>query len=111
MAIGTGLRQGELLALNWSDIDMVSMEINVIKIIKPVKLIEANGSSRHEIKMQTPKSKTCPLCTMNLINSYICLLRKAGIEHKKFHALRHIFAIKLFKKDVPLKTASKLLSC
>lgn len=37
---------------------MVVVKINVVKSIKRVKLIETDGSSRHEIIMQTPKTKT-----------------------------------------------------
>lgn len=42
--------------------------------------------------------------------SYIfTMLKKAGVEFKKFHALRHTYATKLFEKGVPLKTVQKLL--
>ena len=41
--------------------------------------------------------------------SYKNLLIKAGIIHKKFHALRHTYATKLFERDVPLKTVQILL--
>jgi integrase len=37
------------------------------------------------------------------------MLKKAGVEFKKFHALRHTYATKLFEKGVPLKTVQKLL--
>ena len=58
MALGTGLRQGELLALKWSDIDTDLKEVKVEKTIKRVKIIESDGSSRHEVITQAPKSKT-----------------------------------------------------
>ncbi len=154
MALGTGLRQGELLALKWNDINMNTMEIKVEKSIKRVKIIEADGTSRHEIITQSPKSKTSnrvvpipsnlisilkehenkqriakvkagpsyldnkyifatgtgkPLSTKNLFMSYKNLLKNAKIPHKKFHALRHTYATKLFEANVPLKTVQILL--
>jgi integrase len=154
MALGTGLRQGELLALKWSNIAKDYSELRVEKTIKRVKIIEADDTSRHEIILQAPKTKKSqrtvpipsklipileeqklkqnkekakagnsyidekfifatgngkPVRAKNLFNSYKSLLIKAGIEHKKFHALRHTFATKLFEKDIPLKTVSELL--
>ena len=36
-------------------------------------------------------------------------MKKAELPHKKFHALRHTYATKLFENEVPLKTVSELL--
>lgn len=47
--------------------------------------------------------------TRNLRRAYERMLKKAGVEYKKFHALRHTYATKLFQKGVPLKTVQKLL--
>ncbi|WP_434565122.1 site-specific integrase [Thermoanaerobacterium thermosaccharolyticum] len=45
----------------------------------------------------------------NLTRIYKKLLDKAGIKYKKFHAIRHTFATKLFERGIPLKTVSLLL--
>lgn len=45
----------------------------------------------------------------NFRKTYKRILNKAGIPYKKFHALRHTFATKLFERDIPLKTVSELL--
>lgn len=45
----------------------------------------------------------------NLANNWNKLLKDLEIPHKKFHALRHTYATKLFEKGVPLKTVSELL--
>lgn len=45
----------------------------------------------------------------NLSHAWDKILKNAGLEHKKFHALRHTYATKLFENHVELKTASKLL--
>lgn len=36
--------------------------------------------------------------------------QKAGIPYRKFHALRHTFAAKLFERDVPLKIVSDYMT-
>ncbi len=50
-----------------------------------------------------------PINTKNLFKSYSALLRKAKINHKKFHTLRHTYATKLFEAEIPLKTVQTLL--
>ncbi|MDU5724159.1 tyrosine-type recombinase/integrase [Clostridium butyricum] len=45
----------------------------------------------------------------NLSHAWEKILKKAELPHKKFHALRHTYATKLFENKVELKTASKLL--
>lgn len=154
MALGTGLRQGELLALTWEDIDMNNKEVNVNKSIKRVKIINSDGTYEYKFLVQSPKTKSSlrvvpipsslipmlkehlktqrlekfkagfdyeennlvfpttngtPISSKNLFKSYKNLLKKVGIKHKKFHALRHTYATKLFENEVPLKTIQKLL--
>lgn len=50
-----------------------------------------------------------PTDPRNLDRSYARALKNAGISHKKFHALRHTYATRLFEADVPLKTVQELL--
>lgn len=45
----------------------------------------------------------------NLSHAWEHLLKKCKLPHKKFHALRHTFATKLFENEVALKTVSELL--
>lgn len=44
-----------------------------------------------------------------LSKAYTKALITANIPHKKFHALRHTYATRLFEKGVPLKTVQQLL--
>ena len=45
----------------------------------------------------------------NLRRSWERLLERAGVPHKKFHALRHTFATTLLRNGVDILTVSKLL--
>lgn len=145
LALGTGLREGELLGLKWSDIDFINKELKVERSIKQVSIINSDGSREYKTIIQTPKSKnsirTVPIPSSlipilkeqdlqqkyanndfvfttetgnlidarNLLRSYKRLLKNAGIPYKKFHALRHTYATKLFEANVPLKTVQTLL--
>lgn len=57
-ALGTGLREGELLALKWSDIDFIENTVSVSKTIKRVPIIEKDGSRKYKIIEQEPKTKS-----------------------------------------------------
>lgn len=56
-ALDTGLRQGELLALTWDDIDLDNGFILVNKAIKSVADVSSDGRGKSEIIEQTPKSQ------------------------------------------------------
>ncbi|MGG7177203.1 tyrosine-type recombinase/integrase [Clostridium paraputrificum] len=45
----------------------------------------------------------------NLDKSWIYFLKRCGVQHKKFHALRHTYATIQFENERPLLTVSKLL--
>lgn len=57
LALGTGLRQGELLALKWSDLNIIDKELKVERSIKQVNIIAADGSKEYKTIIQTPKTK------------------------------------------------------
>lgn len=45
----------------------------------------------------------------NINKSWMYFLKRCGVTHKKFHALRHTYATLQFENDRPLLTISKLL--
>lgn len=56
LAIGTGLRRGELLALRWSDIDFENKTINVDSNIQQAYIFEDEETKRLEKIEQEPKT-------------------------------------------------------
>lgn len=58
LAIATGLRQGELLALKWSDIDFINNTVSVTKSIKKVTFIDKEGNRKGQVIEQTPKTES-----------------------------------------------------
>lgn len=57
LALGTGLRQGELLGLQWNNIDLDKGIIDVKQTLKTYSDIKADGTRTLVTDLQTPKSK------------------------------------------------------
>lgn len=57
-ALNTGMRQGELLALTWEDINFDDNTIRVNKTIKYTSDVSKEGRGKAHIIVQTPKSET-----------------------------------------------------
>lgn len=69
VALGTGLRSGELRGLTWSDIDFRKREISVNKTLVYIKDME---TKKYMFKYQTPKTKT-------VYERFLC--RRVYIKH------------------------------
>ena len=127
VALKAGLRQSEILALTWKDIDLENKRLVVNKaFVMGILGTPKNG-----------KSREVPLCddlvealknykkgTRNLVFSpgkrrhrtpaqcraaLAKACKKAGLRRVGWHSLRHTFASHLVMKGAPLKTVSELL--
>lgn len=56
LALGTGLRRGELLALKWSNIDTKNLLLSVENSISQIGVVDKNGKRSYETLEQIPKS-------------------------------------------------------
>lgn len=56
LALGTGLRLGELIALKWSDIDFQNEELNVQRTLKRVRKLSPTDEKKTEVIEQMPKT-------------------------------------------------------
>src|SRR3972149_1205069 len=119
--LNTGLRQDELLSLQWSRVDL----FRKIIIIQESK----NGKPRtiplnqialdilmEKSKRRNLKSDLVFLSNMstkidrhNLRRAFNIALDKAGIQNFHFHDLRHTFATRLAQRGIDIYKISKLL--
>lgn len=65
LALGSGLRLGEILGLKWSDINFASSEISVHRSLQRIPIYEGDKIIRYEVVELTPKTensaRTIPL--------------------------------------------------
>lgn len=81
LALGTGLRQGELLGLKWNDIDLKNKTLKVKRSIKQVYIIAADGTKEYKTIEQSPKSKNS-IRTVPIPSSLIPVLKKHELNQK-----------------------------
>ena len=134
--LATGLRRGEVLGLQWKDIDFERGTLSVTKQVRYVK---------GELKIEPPKTKASnrsiilppPILEMlaeykKTVNSIwlfpspvkkedvprepsSCrkalarILKRAGCEHVPFHAMRHTFASNAFHYGMDVKTLASTI--
>ncbi len=122
-ALNTGLRQDELLSLEWFRVDLFRKTI-LIKKTKNGKpktlplnsvalgvLQKKSGEKVRSIKndLVFPSNAGTKILKRNLIRAFAYALERAGIRDFTFHCLRHTFATRLAQNSVDLYSISKLL--
>jgi integrase len=134
LAITTGMRQGELLGLQWKDIDLDTATLTVSRsvyegVISPPKTEAGNrtiklsrmaiGALRQhridaaKVRMSEwvfPNSRGTTIGHQNLHNrSWKPLLKHVGFPHStRFHDLRHSCISLLLARAVPIKVVSEM---
>ncbi len=138
LAMATGLRIGELCALQWKDIDLAKRVITVSKTIQRIKSRDTVSKTR--LVITTPKTDSSirviplPDCVVSVIekfkssdNSYLLsgtcspveprtlqyrfrrILDNAELPSVHFHSLRHMFATACIQHGMDVKTLSEIL--
>ncbi|MEY8506660.1 tyrosine-type recombinase/integrase [Lachnospiraceae bacterium 42-17] len=79
VALGTGMRAGELLGLTWEDIDFRKREISVNKTMVYIKELE---TKKYVFKYQTPKTKNS-IRTIPMQDSVYKALKRQKIQVKE----------------------------
>ena len=119
-ALNTGTRQGEMLALQWPQVDLFkrtltllltkNKERRTIPLNQTVwKLLRAKGKVRHISGYVFTSQAGTGIQARNLLRAYYIARKKAGIEDVRWHDLRHTFATRLVQAGVDLYVVKELL--
>lgn len=134
----TGLRIGELCALQWKDIDLEKRILTVSKTIQRIQV--KGGAKKTKLVVTEPKSETSkrtipiPASIIDLLRQFqgqadeyvlsgtekpieprtiqyrfAAILKKGNLPSVHFHALRHMFATSCVKLGFDIKTLSEIL--
>ena len=132
----SGLRKGELVALQWSDLDEANCTISVSKqaswdtegnliLSQPktgnsirevsipqdaVELLKQEHAKHPDNPWMFPSSRTGEMYHPDsVVNLHKKILKDAGLEHIRFHDLRHTFATLALQNGMDVKTVSSML--
>ena len=132
----SGIRKGELVALQWTDLDVEQRTISVSKqatkdetgalvVTRPktensvrqisipqeaVELLVKEHAKHPSNPWLFPSSRTGSMYhPYSVATLHQRILRDAGLEHLRFHDLRHTFATLALQNGVDIKTVSAML--
>ena len=135
LEIATGLRRGELLALQWDDLNFktgtlrVERQIHRAKgeliisqpktkaanrtIILPAPLLAVLKEYRQQVHSRwlfpSPRKDDLPLDPASVRKHLTTILERARCKHIRFHDLRHLFATMSLEHGMDIKTLSTVI--
>ena len=138
LSMSTGIRIGELCALQWEDIDLEKRILTVRKTMQRIQTPDSEAKTKliiAEPKSESSKRKIpIPDCVISILEKFrgkakeylilgeerpveprtmqyrfASILKNVKLPSVHFHALRHMFASKCVKLGFDIKTLSEIL--
>ena len=131
LALTAGLRQGELIALKWSDLDTKERTLTIAekRSVERRELVEYEGSTRivsltpeavELLRLEHAKHPGSPLMFMHPATQrpyspqmvrrlHNEIIKEAGLDHIRFADLRHTCAVLSLQNGMDTKEVSQML--
>lgn len=126
LALRTGLRRGELMALDWSAVDLANAKVTVrASLVREVidapknnrirhvpltaDVVAMLAASRRRAGLVFTRNGTAPLTEGLMSAGLQRLRRRTGLRRFGWHVLRHTFASHLAMEGVPIAVIKELM--